>query len=636
MLTNSPGNSRARDPRETKKKLTYLVVLVVLLAISLFQFVKRAEKASAMAPTGLKAKSGLRYVLLEWEPGRITERVSYSVFRAEQAQGPFKEVTQNNRDPFFLDQTIEVGKTYYYQVQGFGEFADSNRTPVVSGTGLGSNSTVVENARETGGLSLPAPGNGETRKAATFIATPGDGAIELMWDRTFYPEAKLLRAGSKDGEFRVIAAGLADARFLDTKVVNGQTYFYKVVASLQQKIAISDIAEAMPREWSQPDATAYKKYDQKRSGEGVFNTTGNLQQVEQVMADDLAGSYYVKFANTGKQEERFRVKAKFKPLPGWSLKCYDGTDEESATDITSKICGEGWLVTLEKNELAPSTIMVNLKPARTADLRAKQEVSFEIAPIVASEKSSQRDAVKLIGSVQRIASIEWSGGGEKWWPMTGPKSVPIPVIPVDTTFGLRIVPADKSKGWPNDPFGHTWNVKASDGTTQEFNGEHIWLGATLEKGIYAGTIEVQPKGYGLKPIIIRVENESKLELSVNSHHSSLTAGEATEISAFVYDSSGRSVIGKRVRFSAVYQNGTPAGSFEGGSNGSGIVIIDKAGQASLKLLTKQEAGTVKIKAEFLDTNGKVLKTVMARELVLRPRPPAKSPNTKFNQRLSRP
>ena len=102
---------------------------------------------------------------------------------------------------------------------------------VVSSVANGTlNTSTFSNVQITGG-----DGGGPTivpAAPAAVLASPGDGAVPLRWQRSFGATSyTVLRSTSSGGPYAPIASGLTGASYTDTSVINGTTYHYTVTAS---------------------------------------------------------------------------------------------------------------------------------------------------------------------------------------------------------------------------------------------------------------------------------------------------------------------------------------------------------------------------------------------------------------------
>jgi hypothetical protein len=67
------------------------------------------------------------------------------------------------------------------------------------------------------------------RDTAPFLASSGSGKVTLTWDFVNYAGYSLMRATALNGAYEVAAENLRAARYVDTALTNGQTYYYKLV-----------------------------------------------------------------------------------------------------------------------------------------------------------------------------------------------------------------------------------------------------------------------------------------------------------------------------------------------------------------------------------------------------------------------
>jgi hypothetical protein len=85
-------------------------------------------------------------------------------------------------------------------------------------------------------------------KPANLAAAAGKGFVDLSWDACVITDSYTVkRSNSSDGEFTVIAAGIAEPTFSDTGVTGGETYYYVVSAvNVFNESLNSTVASATP------------------------------------------------------------------------------------------------------------------------------------------------------------------------------------------------------------------------------------------------------------------------------------------------------------------------------------------------------------------------------------------------------
>jgi len=164
--------------------------------------------------TDLAAVSIPSGVRLNWTaPSDLggSDSVTYRVLRGESetAAEPIAEITDIEE---FLDETTELGVTYYYWVQTITSFADGVLTDFVRIT-----AAVVPDI------------------VPNLVTTGGNGIVELSWDPPLADGGSpIVEYVVRRGEFvtgMVEIARVADGTsYTDSEVTNGRTYYYTVRA----------------------------------------------------------------------------------------------------------------------------------------------------------------------------------------------------------------------------------------------------------------------------------------------------------------------------------------------------------------------------------------------------------------------
>jgi LPXTG-motif cell wall-anchored protein len=158
------------------------------------------------APTGVQSTPGNTQIKLSWSAASGAS--SYNVKRSTSPDGPFTTVKSGVTDLMFSDSDLTNETTYYYVVSG------------VNSVGEGQDSTPVS---VTPSSSIPLP------SAPTVKATAKDSSVSLSWDPVDSADSYIVkRSTTADGTYEVVAPNLTSPSFLDTKLSDGQTYYYEV------------------------------------------------------------------------------------------------------------------------------------------------------------------------------------------------------------------------------------------------------------------------------------------------------------------------------------------------------------------------------------------------------------------------
>jgi uncharacterized protein (DUF1800 family)/fibronectin type 3 domain-containing protein len=158
----------------------------------------------ASAPV-VSAAAGNARVTLTWNA--LPDATSYKIYRSTTGvfDGPPIGSTSSTT---YKNYSLENGTTYYYTVAGKNMGGEGPRAETVSATPV---------------AAPPTPGNVE--------AVAGDKLVTLSFSPSQGADAyKIYRSTSSQKQGSVPVAVVTDPPFVDTTVVNGPTYFYKVAA----------------------------------------------------------------------------------------------------------------------------------------------------------------------------------------------------------------------------------------------------------------------------------------------------------------------------------------------------------------------------------------------------------------------
>ncbi len=160
------------------------------------------------APTGLSATAASNSVSLSWNAATGGLPTGYNVKRAIDMGGPYDPIATTSVANVSYTDTVLGGTTYYYVVSAFNAIGESPDSDPVSAT------PILAAPASPGGLSVLA----------------GDSQVSLGWSAsTFATSYEVKRASSMAGPFESIGT-TSDLTFIDTDVLNGQTYYYVIVA----------------------------------------------------------------------------------------------------------------------------------------------------------------------------------------------------------------------------------------------------------------------------------------------------------------------------------------------------------------------------------------------------------------------
>jgi fibronectin type 3 domain-containing protein len=162
------------------------------------------------SPAGLTATAGNQQIWLTWNA--VTGAASYTVKRSTTSGGPYTTVVAGLTLPFFTQNGLTNGATYYYVVSAS------------SSIGEGANSAQVSVVPALPGVAPAAP--------STLTVARGNQSVTLSWSpvpgATYYSVKRSTTAG---GPYVDIAVGVINAADVDSGLTNGTTYYYVVTAS---------------------------------------------------------------------------------------------------------------------------------------------------------------------------------------------------------------------------------------------------------------------------------------------------------------------------------------------------------------------------------------------------------------------
>ena len=201
-------------------------------------------------------------ISMSWD--KVDGAKGYVVYRTESMDVQFKQYKKLGADKdSFTDDKVEPGKRYYYCIVTLAEDSQYNSDP-------------TETFYITAKLIAP-----QKLQVNSFIAS----TVRLTWDKVDDAKSYLVyRSNSADGFYTIIGTAYK-TEFVDNSSLNGEEYFYKVVAQNNDIRTISDYSEivsvtACPLNLGLVDfeipTPENSDYAHKKS-ENVLSTFGSVQ-----------------------------------------------------------------------------------------------------------------------------------------------------------------------------------------------------------------------------------------------------------------------------------------------------------------------------------------------------------------------
>lgn len=183
--------------------------------------VEAAPLAPPAVPTGLSASPGNAQVTLTWTAS--TRASTYTIHRGTARGGPYVAIA-SSATPSFVDMGLANDTAYFYVVRAANAGGDSPDS-------LEESATPVAPPMAQGALA----------------ATPGNAQVALAWGVTPGATGYSLRRSLNPAGPWVVIATPSGTGFIDTRLSNGETYFYTVGAlNAGGEGAPSTPAEASP------------------------------------------------------------------------------------------------------------------------------------------------------------------------------------------------------------------------------------------------------------------------------------------------------------------------------------------------------------------------------------------------------
>lgn len=183
------------------------------------QVTPSASAPKPAAPAELKTVSRDSQMDLSWN---AVDNVNfYTVKKAASPSGPFEIVAANITELTYRVGGVPNGVTEYYVVSASNVAGESVDSAPASGVALAQIGTPV------------------------LTAEAGHSQVALSWTPAAAANRYMLkRATSIEGPYTIVVANLTGTNYTDTKLINGQPYYYKVSAANESGTGLESAAQA--------------------------------------------------------------------------------------------------------------------------------------------------------------------------------------------------------------------------------------------------------------------------------------------------------------------------------------------------------------------------------------------------------
>ncbi|MFC4386693.1 pectinesterase family protein [Gracilibacillus marinus] len=161
---------------------------------------------------------------IEWQA--VEDATKYDVQRASNSDGPFESIGVTT-ETIFRDTELRNGTPYYYVVTA-------------------KNDQVISLTSEVKGMKPKADDGTPYMPGNLLLSNPDDGDIEVKWDEVKEADSYIIKRRIKgDMNFEIVASDITTTSFIDTNVVENETYEYIVQAVNNHGVGYSsEIMEA--------------------------------------------------------------------------------------------------------------------------------------------------------------------------------------------------------------------------------------------------------------------------------------------------------------------------------------------------------------------------------------------------------
>ena len=330
-------------------------------------------------------------------------------------------------------------------------------------------------------------------------------------------------------------------------------------------------------------------------GNNIYNATGQDQRLALTQLEGAGQSmnFVLRVENEGLSAAPFRLLAPGSG-DGWSAKVFDAAQD--GNDISAQISAPtGWTTPVIE---AGKTLELALQIAPDAVVGA----AFRdlLIRVESPTDATAFDTVIAGVAFQKIIGIEYSTDLGQGWSAAPPTDATgaangVIAVNADTIVGLRGVRALPNYPWPYDPDvkpawndGGYWNV-----------GDTIWVKASgLAQMVSAECGDTVRTTLSSDPAsLYRISlRPSQTYVHVNGVGGERGDDGRTRLRAVVTDKAGQPQSGVTVRFSALFDDGSMAGTLDGSGPDHDLAVTDSDGVATLTLTSGAREATALARA----------------------------------------
>ena len=272
---------------------------------------------------------------ISWDA--VSGAKSYRLERAENKDGEYQVIADNLTATEYEDKDLKVNTTYYYRAYSLNSAAERPASEVLAVT--------------TRAFVAP--------EAMTGVKISGGSAsASLRWDFAYDTYYKVYRATQVDGEYKEVADKVNATYYVDENLVNGLTYYYKVMPYNEAgEGKMTDVLKATPEagkymhiafDENQGDV-AYDEwgcYDGKFVDGTSFDTGRNDGHAAKLVKSSK--SYVEMPEGVVSRLEDFTIATWIK-MPGGKGRVFDfGSNTSTAMYAQANSTGVRWKITCEK------------------------------------------------------------------------------------------------------------------------------------------------------------------------------------------------------------------------------------------------------------------------------------------------